>query len=460
MRTTISLVIFALVSSVSAARAQTLTFDIGKKGGKDALVKSSPDDLTGQQAAPGPNALEASVHCTGTDCTKVTVKLGFSDGSTAAYATPPVASKDTAHFAFTSSSFAGKPGRQLHVLSAGTELALVDFKDDAAKVTPPPAAGGVDSKIATLAAYDCTTELRAALGGIGRTYSRAANAAHFLLQANGNVWSRPPVDSVDENDEILVDLYAHPDLIPAIKLRRSSAFRVPGILGIVGGDAALPDMSKKSAPPAGAPRVACGRLSLSLSDFQPGRGEISIAATSDKGDVPLGTVEFGVNTLYQGAFAFGAIRTNLRDPKFGLVGKGTDSVIVQTEDGSPRTLYVLTYTPFLWGKRDIEKRDPAFAWSRLNPMFGIVLSDVKNNFVVGVNYDLMSAVYLSAGLHLGRVKSLNPDGGVGLGGVFKGTSAQIPTLTEWKEDVYFGISLDLRAASMFFKKALSAPAGS
>lgn len=311
-----------------------------------------------------------------------------------------------------------------------------------------------DANINTLVTTNCTSIIQSAKRGIGNPYLASENVAYFIIDPLGNVHLRPTV-IIDENDIIKVQVAANTELISSLKIRRTSSFRTPGTLNIIGGDQSLPTrFEQKSSEDLN----ECGLFEFELTDFQPGRAVVNISVVGEKDEVETGSFDFGVNTLYSGAFSLGAINTQLRNPIFGLVAANSDTLITEIEDGSPRTLYTLTYTPFIWGKRDIEKgfNGLGLERERFNPMFGLVLNDIDKNFVVGISYDLASAVYISAGIHFGKIKKLDPESGLEVGDVFSGSKDDIPTVKEWDNKYFIGVSLDLRAATQFLNKALSA----
>jgi hypothetical protein len=334
-----------------------------------------------------------------------------------------------------------------------TVLPLPVAQQPPAAIPPKTQQSATGDNINALVSFDCSEEMQIVVNSYRNSvYSTDANRATFVVAPNGNVTLSPP-PVIDENDEIDVVVVGHRDLLRTLQIQRSSAFQTPGALNILGGD--LPPATP--ATPKSGSLNPCDKTIVALRDFQPGKGEVSISALSAKGAVPTGSFQFGVNALYSGAFSFGAIRTNLRNPTFGLVAKGADSVISIVQDDKPRILYTLTYTPFIWGKRDIEKDSPALNIRRLNPMFGVVLNDISNNFVIGASYDMMSSVYLTAGAHFGRVQTLDTDGGVTLGSTFSAPRSEIPVTKSWHSDWFVGVSLDVRAAVQLLNKAVSLP---
>lgn len=299
---------------------------------------------------------------------------------------------------------------------------------------------------------DCSRQIASELNGHNAYYDQKNNRALFIVSPNGAVLARPDA-VIDENDTISVIVVGDANLLPQLIVKRTSAIRTLGTLSIVGADV---DLSKTPVK-AGAPQNPCESRQFELTDFAPGRGEVTISVIANQGTTTAGTFDFNVATLYSGAFSLGPMYTGLSDPSFGLANNNGNNVVTETDRGSHRVIYALIFTPYVWGKRDLEKDQstPMLAWHRLNPMFGIVLNDVSNNAIVGFSYDLSSLVYLNFGAHFGKVRRLDPNAGLTLGGTFTGTGTTVPTQTQWKTGFFVGFSMDLRAAAKFFGFASS-----
>lgn len=359
-------------------------------------------------------------------------------------------------------------GEVLISLKAGAAAAPVRIG-----VKPPPDAScpavvagagggggsGTDDKstesipVQQLVATDCSIEIsnvRSSYSSATDLYDEKANFARFVVTASGNVIARPD-EAVDENDTVNVVVIADKKLLPKLNVKRSSTIRTLGALNIVGADVSVSSFGLKSK------ENPCGHQEFALADFAPGKGEVTISVAATQGATTTGTFEFTVSTLYSGAFSVGPMYTTLKDPSFGPVNKGAGNVVTETDRGSNRVIYTLMFTPFIWGKRDLEKDQlhSGFDWHRLNPMFGIVLNDVSNNAIVGVSYDLSSLVYLNLGAHFAKVKRLDPNSGLTVGGAFTGSGTAVPTQTQWKTGFFAGFSMDLRAAAKFFGLASS-----
>jgi len=314
--------------------------------------------------------------------------------------------------------------------------------------------------LAGLLARDCRSEFSLSNEPY---YDRREQMAHFVVTPVGNVLRRPaPV--IDESDSVRVDVLADSRLLPLLKVRRSSAIRTVGAVRFIGEDTNLSGIFEPEAeelvegePP------PCGVQSYVLRDFEPGKGEVEIRALTGKSEADemtqaVGTFDFNVNPLYSGAFSLGAMRTELSEPEFGINVDGADSTITVRSNGPYRIRYVLMYTHFIWGKRDVEKL-PSNLWERINPSIGVVLDDIPENFVGGLTADLFEGVYLSGGAHFGRVKELDPNSGFSVGDTFSGDEDDIPTLERWRVKPFFSVGVDVRAAAELLRMALTGSKG-
>jgi len=335
------------------------------------------------------------------------------------------------------------------LLQFASGSANVEFPVARAPEKPPQTPTG-KVPLNDLLTTDCRRELRQYDQWV--VYSERENKAVFVVTPTGQVYLRPRSPQViDENDLIEVHVVGDAALLPRLKVTRTSAFRMPNQISILGDEVKVGVKEQSRVTP------ECDVRVVRLSDFAAGRGEVKIEAlTGDDGASPIGAFEFGVNRLYTGAFGLGPVYTWVRDPRFGLVARGSDSLVSVREDRAPRVLYVLTYTHYIWGKRDVEKQYANFL-QRICPMLGIVVNDVRNNAILGLSYDVLgSNLFVSSGVHIARVQSLNPDSDLKIGDTFKGTSQQIPVRTEWTANGFIGVTLDLRAAVKLFGSIFSA----
>jgi hypothetical protein len=274
------------------------------------------------------------------------------------------------------------------------------------------------------------------------TYSLEGDSAAFVVTQFGDVLMRPAL-TIDENDRVTIHVITTNAVAPFLRVKRTSPMRSVGTINIAGEGVA----SIVSSPDSLRGLSSKCDLKVQLADFAGGRGEVEIALVKSDGktveELTQGAFDFAVNPLYSGAFSLGPLQTTVADPTFAIVKKGTDSVITQAATGKRRVLYALVYTPFIWGRRDLEK--PAkHLWERLNPSLGAPLQDIGSNALVGLTIDLPFGVFLNYGVHGAKVSELDPIAGAALGQSYAGSAA--PTRKRWTFKPYAGVTVDLRAA--------------
>lgn len=277
-------------------------------------------------------------------------------------------------------------------------------------------------------------------------YDAKGNCGAMVVSPTGRVLARA-VDTFDENDELRVIVYGDVLLLPTLKVERTSAFRDVQTLRIVGQGSTVPQQLITNQ--AGA---VCGTLEFRLADFAPGQGKFQISSYQNDEWVALGSGDFNVDPLYSGMFSLGGAWTDLVDPDFKLAANGSGgNVIAVGGSGKNELLYTLFYTPFVWGKRDLEKRVPWYG--HINPSFGIVPQKVDENAMVGITIDLPQGLLFTFGRHYRRITVLPDSTGLTPGSPFMGTAAEIPTASKWRDDNFFAVTIDLRAAVQLFTAA-------
>lgn len=280
-------------------------------------------------------------------------------------------------------------------------------------------------------------------------YSRAGNLISMIVAPTGRVIAAP-VENMDEDDVLELWVLADSRLTPLLNAKRKSAIRTVGSLQIVGAGVTIhfPEARQQGGTLGGLP--PCEYRKFILNSFAPGRGEVEISVAQGAQPVVTGNFDFVVDRLYDGLFSFGAVRSDVVDRTFKLTPKGTEKIIYASEDGDHQTLYAVFYTPFLWGKRDIEKpvENPLH---RLNPTFGFSVNNFADNALVGLSYDFARGFVLLGGVHFSRVKALSGRSGLKEGSPFTGLEAEIPTEKGWEQGIFVGASIDLRAASQLLQ---------
>lgn len=242
-------------------------------------------------------------------------------------------------------------------------------------------------------------------------------------------------------------------LINRVRVARKSALRTVTVSNVLGGttnaSGAAPEFNRQ-----GLPVTTCGVFHAEFNDLAPGAAEVEIAVLGDDGTTELkNTFDFDVNALYTGAYTFGAIRTNLGSPEFAKVYNGADTVVSTTADAGQRIQYIMTYTPFVWGARDVT-RPPARWYEAIDPFVGVVLNDIPNNAIAGLSYSVGSMLYVIGGVHAARVLTLDANAGAELGKPFENRAASVPTVKSWKAGWFWGIAVDLQGAIGLLKTAL------
>jgi hypothetical protein len=272
------------------------------------------------------------------------------------------------------------------------------------------------------------------------TYDSAASQGQVVVTPTGMALTAIP-DSMDEDDTLVVTVVADARLLPFVEVRRTSAQRSIGDLRILGDDVTLPKdpFQRQSERDA-----ACGTMSVRIGDLAPGKAEIEIAVRTSRGRTVTGALELRVQPLYTGMFSLGPLWTEVADPAFGLVPRDMETILSVREQDSGRMLFAFFYTPFVWGKRDVEK--PAARWyHHLNPTVGLVLADPLHNALAGASVAGRGFV-LTAGVHVSRVRVLDDASDLAEGDAFLGDEDDLPVARQWKVGPFVSVAVDLRAA--------------
>ncbi|HEX5727459.1 MAG TPA: hypothetical protein VFX98_18450 [Longimicrobiaceae bacterium] len=282
----------------------------------------------------------------------------------------------------------------------------------------------------------------AELAGVRGGYSQGQNRAVFVVATDGFVIGRPPLP-VDENDLVTVHVVGDPDVLQTVKVERTSAIRGVGTARFLG-EGVIGGIRRQAFT------GDCGIASAEVTDFDSGEGIFTVTTLQDRRPVPA-PVSFRVNPLYNGAFSFGPVLSNVRDREYGTLA---DSTIVETRTGTPTGRYVLSYTHFIWGPRDVEKS--SFGLRSFNPMLGISLTRPLDSVFLGGAIDLMRGdFFIVGGVHGTEVTRLDPESGLQVGDRLPSGFTDVPTREEWDWDWYYGVTVDLRAAVKLFGNVIS-----
>lgn len=263
----------------------------------------------------------------------------------------------------------------------------------------------------------------------------------IILDPLGNILDQSSNFNFDENDNLEVYILGgSEDFLKTLKVERSSGARDPGIVRIIGDSQAAKINPATSFYENLNPK--CSRK-YEIDNFAPGEGVINISKYDEpsKANVNLGSTKIRVNPLYSGMFTLGIVKTDLVERDYTV----ENDVIIDKNTGKEDYMYALMYTPFIWGKRDLEKYIDW--WKRINPTFGISFEDVADNVFVGISIDLPANVLITYGKHFGKVSSIASESGLSVGDSFTGS---IPESESWEDETFVAISFDIRAITKLF----------
>lgn len=279
----------------------------------------------------------------------------------------------------------------------------------------------------------------AELAGLRGDYRR--NEATFVVATDGFVIARPHLP-VDENDVVRVHVVGDPDVLRTVKIERTSPIRGVGQARFVGEDV-IGTIRRQALT------QSCGVASSPVTDFAHGEGVVTITTRNQQRQPVAERFSFRVNPLYNGAFSFGPVLSRLDDREFGVLA---DSTITETEVGEHHGEYLLSYTHFIFGPRDIEKA----AGPYVNPMIGISLEDPLESVFLGASIDFShGGFFLVIGAHGGQVTRLSPASGFEVGDKLPKEFGSVPTREEWDWNLFYGVTVDLRAAVKLFGTVLT-----
>jgi hypothetical protein len=282
---------------------------------------------------------------------------------------------------------------------------------------------------------------------LGGGYDRRGNQAEMVVATDGFVISRPP-RPMDENDELVVNVMGDPDVLQDVRVVRTSTTRAVGQSRRLGSDA-VTGIRRQGAQ---GQTSTCGWARAVLGDFEPGEGKFRITVGTGT-QASNADVTVRVNPLYHGAFSFGPVVSWLRDRSYTVLG---DTTVAEVNRGSSDGHYVLSYTHFLLGPRDLEKSRGVY----LNPMVGITVNKPLESVFGGVSVDFGGGdVFITGGAHGREVTRLNTRGGIEVGQKLPAGITTVPTHKVWRWAPYVGIQIDVRAAVDLFGKVLTGAGG-
>ena len=417
-----------LGATAATAQSWTITIGPGNAVTSTTLQKSAVNVITQSQAT-------VNVECqSGIDCSQADLHLEL-DGALVADLGPPTSS--AVGLTFTIPQSAVSQGTDLAVLFNGNKI---DSYQIAPAATDSAPLGGAAQQpnlpspdppptLAQLLALPCPGTYKVP------AYDEKGNLGEIVVNPLGTVLASNLDTLFDENDSLIVRIAADKRLLPLLTAARTSAFRDVTAVQIVGSGQQAPLLTRQAGLV-----PDCGEQKFLLSNFAPGEGQVQISALQGTQLTATGSFDFNVNPLYTGMLTLGAARTDLVDAGFKIASVGGQTVIAAGEEGDQDLIYTLFYTPFVWGKRDLQKRVPWY--KHLNPTIGVAPDDITDNAFAGVNADLPAGISLTFGRHFRQIEVLEQ--GLAVGSPFAGAADQLPTAQEWEDGSFWAISIDLR----------------
>jgi hypothetical protein len=428
----------------AAVMAQNWTITIGPNNAVTSTLQEGTVNVITQ------NQGTVSVACqSGVDCSRIDLRLAL-DGAPVANLNPSASSASSRTFTIPQSAvspgtdlvvlFAGNAIDSYQIAPAGTGGALNAGGDSSG---PPPPPENLPS-LAELLALVCPGTYTVP------AYDEKGNRGEIVVNPLGTVLASNLGTQFDEGDSLLVRVVADQRLLSLLTVARTSAFRNVAAVQIVGGGQQAPLLTRQAGLV-----PDCGERTFLLSNFAPGEGQVQISALQGTQTAPTGSFDFNVNPLYTGMMTLGAARTSLVDAGFKVATVGEQTVIAAGEEGDQDLVYTLFYTPFVWGKRDLQKRAPWY--KHLNPTIGVAPDDITENAFIGISAGLPAGISLTFGRHFRQIEVLEQ--GLTVGSPFAGTAGQLPTAQEWEDGNFWALSIDLRVMVQVFQAAMGGGAG-
>lgn len=293
-------------------------------------------------------------------------------------------------------------------------------------------------------------------------YDRKANRAYFFFDQNGLLIGPAPVN-IDADDYI--EIYV---AVPESELASYSIEMVgdysPSDLSIRPHDA----ITEGVAHGTGEADEKYTYVHQIFGPFTSDRATIKIYGKDDDGDdAILKQMDTKINKLYNVGIGASFVSTALANPDFDVfpISGTTDNTIRKVNDGkrTMATFNIIYYwkptVEWITGKlkgsshitrgRDILKE--ATFWERLNPTFGVALSNKwDENFFLGGNFEFARGGSISAGWHYGKVQSLVDNKFKLDQDVFTGTKDDIKLTNSWRWSTFIGVTVDTRIFNALF----------
>lgn len=161
---------------------------------------------------------------------------------------------------------------------------------------------------------------------------------------------------------------------------------------------------------------------------------------------------FTVNPTYTAALRFAIGESSIRFNDFAVRQSSDGESTIQnlaSDDGEAREYLNVVFFGWPWQERFWNGRDlrkpPASLGERINPMIGIGLTDIGDEYLAGISVELSRGLGAFVAFHYAQVEELR--GGFNEGDEFSGDASTLPMGEIWEDDVTYGLSIDLRIAA-------------
>lgn len=185
-------------------------------------------------------------------------------------------------------------------------------------------------------------------------------------------------------------------------------------------------------------------------------GQVSDGASSRRSHV------LRINTTYVANLQYGVAISNIRFNDFVLgpvPGGAPDDRQIRNRSSEAREarnvllvgFYGWPWEDEFWNGRDVEET-PGNLLDRLGPMVGIGLDDAFEEFVAGLTLEITKGLFLFGAAHVASTTELAD--GFSEGELLTAPLDAVPVREEWRTDVTWGLSADLRIAASVLKGIL------
>jgi hypothetical protein len=337
----------------------------------------------------------------------------------------------------------------------------VDFRDSAgqARMTPDPLPLDRVQGAAEVTVRDVRPTMSGSqMPSMDVLYNRRADYVNLVFLENGLPDKRGLPRDVDDNDVIHIYLALSPGASSdnyTIQVKGTIKDQEVNVLG----SGSLGDIRKLAGTLHGTEsRGVEGARFVYFGSYGPYSSPevtITISRSGNQESKLERSHALRINRNYIASVRFGVGRSDAARREFDLKRNqdSQETVIQDVADGGGELRPFVTVVFYgwkfwkrndpAWNGRDIEEKPlPA---ERLNPMVGIGLDDIGDEYLVGLSYEVARGLDVFGGMDV--IKSQRLAGGFAEGDAFTGDKATLPVRDDWEHGFIFGASLDARVAA-------------